>query len=403
MNKFEVAIVGGGAAGLLCAVELLKNENAFNGKQIAIIERNDRVGKKLIATGNGRGNLSNTHISCDCYHGNPVFIKKIVNDILNFNLKKYFQFFGVETTEENGKIFPLSFQANSFLDIIRAYLISKGAQIITSTKIINIKKDKDFFCLKSIDNLFYAKNVVLAVGGKCAKQFGTDGSSYVLAESFGHKTTKLYPSLVQLKTDLEPIRGLKGIKEYAKISAFDGDTFLKSAEGDLLFTEFGLSGSSIFSISGYLAQCKNPYLSIEFLPSVEFNNLQNIIQDRLTKNYFVDCGILTGLLNKKIGEKIVRDNKNKNGTLSSLSLANSIKNYRVKVTGTLGMDYAQVTKGGIITDNINSTTFESELEKNLYIVGEMLNVDGDCGGYNLTFAFISGITAGRSIKESFNR
>lgn len=400
MKNFQVAIVGGGASGLLCAIELILGTDKLKGEDIAIIERNDRVGKKLVATGNGRGNLSNCKISSNYYHGNEDFINSFIKNISNNEICEYLENLGINLTKEDNKIYPLSFQANSVLDILRAILIKNKVNIVTSTKINNIYKNCNNFILQSESQNFTAKNVVLAVGGTCGKQFGTDGSSYILAKNFGHAVTKLFPSLVQLKTNTYNIKGLKGIKEVAKVNAFNNDKFLVSSIGDVLFTDYGVSGSAIFNVSGYLSNVNNPKIEIEFLPNIDKNDICDIINFRLKKDYFNDCGILTGLINKKLGEKIIKDLTLKlNRFPNSMEIANQIKRFSLNVLGTLGYDYAQVTKGGIETSKINSNSFESKLINNLYIVGEMLNVDGDCGGYNLTFAFYSGISSAKSIKN----
>ncbi|MBR2385464.1 MAG: aminoacetone oxidase family FAD-binding enzyme, partial [Clostridia bacterium] len=235
-------------------------------------------------------------------------------------------------------------------------------------------------------------------GGKTAPQFGTDGTSYTLATDFGHKLSKLYPSIVQLKTETSMIRGLKGVKEVAKVTAFDGQKQLKSAVGDLLFTEYGISGNAVFQISSEIPSVQNSSVKIEFLPNFSLEEVEKLLSDKLyiLGNNFDD--ILVGIVNKKIGQAVINSVKER----TCLSIAKALKNFNLKVTGTLGFNNAQVTKGGIFTDLIDSTSFESKLQKGLYIVGEVLNIDGECGGYNLTFAFISGILAGKSIKNKIN-
>ena len=401
MKKYKVAIVGGGASGLLCAVELILGTDKLKGEDIAIIERNDRVGKKLVATGNGRGNLSNCNILSNFYHGDKNFIETFVNSIKNGEILEYLENLGINLTKEDNKIYPLSFQANSVLDILRAILTKNNVNVFTSTKINNIYKNNNNFILESQRQTIMAQNVVLAVGGACGKQFGTDGTSYSLATEFGHKVTKLYPSLVQLKTQTQNIKGLKGIKEVAKVTAYDGNNILATSIGDVLFTDYGVSGSAIFSVSGYLTNLKNAKIEIEFLPNVDKKYIYDIIEFRINKGYFNDCGILTGIINKKLGEKIIKDLTFKFNRFPTINeIVNQIKRFSLNVIGTLGNDYAQVTKGGIEAIDINSNSFESKLTKNLYIVGEMLNVDGDCGGYNLTFAFYSGISSAKSIKNN---
>ena len=398
MNKlFKAAIVGGGASGLLCAVELLSGDNRLKGEDVVILERNDRVGKKLIATGNGQGNLTNVSISAENYSGNPAFISKFIEQVKNVNLTEYLKNFGVITEkDEIGRIYPISRQANSVLDILRAYLIGNNCTVVTGYKAVNIAEQNGVFSILSESGeKITAENVVLAIGGKAAKQFGTDGQSYSLAVNFGHTLTPLYPSLVQLKTDKEPIRGLKGIKSNAVVSLCDGDALVKKATGDLLFTDYGVSGNAVFKISDKVADLKEPTLKIDFLPSLTDKSLTAIIEKRLSDGFIPKNDILNGLINKKIGETIV---KSAFGNLDGI--IKSVKAFKIKVTGTLGFDYAQTTKGGVKTAEINPDTYESKLKKGLYITGETLDITGECGGYNLTFAFVSGIFAARAIKNN---
>ncbi len=394
---YNTAIVGGGASGLMTAVELLSGDNALLGKDVVILERNDRVGKKLIATGNGQGNLTNDNFSSKYYRGETEFLSSFIENAASLDLKGYFNSIGIPLCAvSDGRVYPLSKQASAVLDILRAFLAHKNCQIETNTFITSIKKEKDYFVLKSESGVFKSKNVVLAVGGSAGKQFGTDGSSYSLATNFGHKKGEIYPSLVQLKTQKEQIRGLKGLKETALVSLYKNEKQVACFMGDLLFTDFGVSGNSIFQISAYLDGKGSEELNIEFLPQLSLSQLTEILQSRLNSGFIQKEDILCGIINKKIGQAILKQVKN----FTAKNIALAVKNFRLKVLGNLGFDYAQVTKGGILTKDICKKTYQSKLQKGLYLVGEYLDIDGDCGGYNLTFAFVSGIIAGRSIKNA---
>lgn len=398
MNKiFKVAIVGGGASGLLCATELLQNDNALFGEQIIILERNERVGKKLIATGNGQGNLFNACVNLDNYHGEKGFIRAFFSAFNQINLASYLEQLGIYTCEEeDGKIYPLSMQANSVLDNIRLFLDSKNCQVKTSFYVDNIQKKGDVFIISSGKQEILAENVVCAFGGMAGKQYGTDGSSYKLLEKFGHKVTKLTPSLVQLKVDLQDFKGLKGIKEKVRITGLDNDKVLMQTYGDLLFTEYGLSGSAIFKISSVLQSAKEPIISLEFLPSLSKEKLLNIIRERKKLSYIPKEDLLLGVVNKQLGRVICKKYSKENDVVQAL------KNLRFRIKGDLGFNYAQVTKGGINTNDVNPFSFQSKLLKNLYLTGELLDVDGDCGGYNLAFCFVSGITVAKDIKKIYS-
>ncbi len=396
-NAFKVAIVGGGASGLLCAVELLSGENALSGDEVVVLERNDRVGKKLISTGNGQGNLTNANVSLEKYHGDKGFVRAFFSVFKNGDLVEYLNKIGIFLSEgEDGKMYPASFQATSVLDIIRGYLMHKKCTIITDFCVTDVKNIEQKFIICSKTDKICANNVVCAFGGSAGKQYGTDGTSYSILENLGHKKTTLYPSLVQLKANLNELKGLKGIKEKVKIKALSNGEVLAFSEGDLLFTEYGISGSAVFNVSGYLQGVKNPSVSIEFLPNLSKCELVDILTEKEKMPHINREDLLLGLLNKQIGKIITKHYPSIN------EMVDRIKDYRIEITGNLGFNYAQVTKGGIDTNSVNPFTMQSKLVKNLYLIGELLDVDGDCGGYNLTFAFLSGIASGKNIKKLYS-
>ena len=395
-RQYKVIIVGGGASGLLCAVELLQGSDKLNPKDLLLLEANDRVGKKLIATGNGQGNLLNKNFSKEKYHGEDSFISTFIQSTNQINLESYFNSLGIPLcTLEDGKQYPVSRQANSFLDVIRMFLEAQGCQILTNSLVQDISYFNGIFTVSTQNQKFNSQNVVLAFGGKAGKQFGTDGKSYHLAKKFSHKVTDLYPSLVQLKTPTNKIKGLKGLKENVIISAYSNGKYLSSAKGEILFTEYGISGSAVFYISSYITDKPNASVKIEFLPEYSITQVKELLQKRSNMAHIKPTDILTGIINKKIGQALIKDCKD----LSPSSIATLLKNFQLEITGNLGFNYAQVTKGGIDTSDIEATTMQSKLQKGLYVIGEALNVDGDCGGYNLTFAFSTAITSAKHIKR----
>lgn len=395
-KNYNTVIIGGGASGLICAVELVDGKNALSANDVVILERNDRVGKKLVATGNGQGNLMNENFTAQNYYGDLNFINAFIEKQKSIDLKNYFYELGIPlSSSKEGKLYPLSKQASSVLDTIRAFLSAKGVAEETGKKVTEIIKEKDGFTVVADKVKYSCKNVVFAVGGSAGKQFGTDGSAYKLIEKFGHKKTALFPSLVQLKTQTDAIKGLKGLKETARVTAFCGGKPLKSSTGDLLFTDFGVSGSTIFNVSASIADKTDAYLIVEFLPELSFSEVEKILKTRDKKKYVKKEDLLCGVLNKRIGQAVIKSAKSK----ELEDIAYAIKNFKLKVTGSLDFSYAQVTRGGIKTDKIDKDTYESKLCSNLFVVGEVLDVDGDCGGYNLAFAFTSGITCAREIKN----
>ena len=395
---YKCIIVGGGSAGLLSAVELLSGNDCLNGGDLLILERNDRVGKKLIATGNGQGNLCNENFSSEFYHGDKEFINTFVSLAKKLDVSSYLTNLGIPlTTGKEGRMYPLSKQASAVLDVLRKFIASKGCAEITNAKVESVKKTDKYFVVKTQTDTFYSQNVILATGGMSAKQFGTDGTSYQLACDLGHEKTKLFPSLVQLKTDTSLIKGLKGLKETVRLTAVKNGKVIKSCCGEVLFTEYGVSGNAVFQISGSVVNEEGVELNLEFLPELSVEEITNILSVREKIKIFEREDYLTGIVNKKIGLAVMKTVKN----VSPLSVAKALKNFKLALTGNLGFNYSQVTKGGIKTDKINPFTMESKLARGCYLVGELLNLDGDCGGYNLTFAFVSGILSAKAIKEKF--
>ncbi len=409
MSKtYKVAIVGGGAAGLLCAARLVCDDSPLCGKDVLLLEKCDRVGKKLIATGNGRGNLFNVDFGAEFYHGESAFVNSFVKNFKAANPRGFLEKLGIPFSEEDGKIYPASFQANSVLDVLRSFLEYKGVRTETSAEVKSVVREGASFGLKTAESEYFAQKLVLAFGGAAAKQFGTDGKSFALAKMLGHTVTKLYPSLVQLKTELTYIKGLKGLKENVRLEAVSEGKLLGKAEGELLFTEYGVSGNAIFKISSAVTDKENVTLRIEFAPRFSAEQIYGLLEYRSNLRYINYNDLLTGIVNKRIGAAIIKragaeelfSNKNTR-SVALKKITETLKSFKLKVTGNLGFDYAQVTKGGVNTDEIDSKTYESKKTEGAYIVGEALDADGDCGGYNLSFAFATGMTAADDIINRF--
>ena len=281
------------------------------------------------------------------------------------------------------------------MNVIRAFLIYNAVNIKTGFEVNSVKKKNGLFeVTSSSGEKLYAERVVFAFGGSSGRQFGTDGSAYKLAVSQGHRCTETYPSLVQLKTETDKTRSLKGLKADVKITAFSDGKFIGSADGEILFTDYGVSGNSVFKISAFTAGKPDVELNIEFLPEITEKELENLIAARLEKMPYIEKkDVFIGLVNKMIGRTLV-------GTARSddaKDLSKTAKNFRLKVTGDLGFNYSQVTRGGICVKDVDEKTYESKITRGVYIIGEALDVDGECGGYNLHFAFASAACAAEAI------
>lgn len=400
-KTYYVAIIGGGFSGLILADVL---SSAIGAEKVLLIEKNDRVGKKILATGNGRGNITNLSVGEENYHSvNGANVGEIINKYGNKSIIGYFNGLGVAVSDEEGKVFPSSFQANSVLDALRQKLDYLKTDIKVGEGVTLVEKNGKGFKITTQSGEYFAQKVVFACGGKAGKQYGTDGSAYSLLKPFGHTVTKLYPSLVQVKTDVQKIKGLKGIKQRATVTAISNGEKIKSFTGDLLFTDFGVSGNVIFNLTAYFPVEKSVMLSIAFLPDKSWGELSEFIASKFKNMPFVNGeDVLTGIINKQVGKAIVKECQGLTyDEKGAKKLASLIKDFRLEVKGTLGFDYAQVTKGGIPFNQVSPRDMQSVKVKDLYIVGEMLDVDGDCGGYNLQWAYSSAMTAADGVINDY--
>lgn len=386
LEKYKVIVVGGGFSGLICSLVL--NEK-FKG-QVLLLERNDRLGKKIASTGNGRGNITNENVSEKFYHGDKELVKECLSRFSNDSLIRFFNSLGILFTKENGRIYPSSMQASSVCDVLRLKAEKEKLAVKLSYKVTAVSREKGGYMINS--ELFCEK-VVICVGGKSMKNFGTDGNMVELLQGLGEKFTPLSPSLVQLKTDVKYIKGLRGIKQVAKAALLDGEKEVACFTGDVLFTDYGVSGDCVFRLSAYLGEVKKPILNLEFLPDYSFEELSDFLKEKSKIGYVKNADLPTGVVNNRLGlaalKKANLKGEEKASYKSADLLAKTLKNFTLDITGTLGFDYSQVTHGGVDGKYVDKKTLQSTTNKNLYYCGEILNVDGDCGGYNLQWAYTS--------------
>ncbi len=399
MDKIQIAVIGGGAAGLFLACALQQ-------KNVTVFERGERVGRKLSATGNGQGNVSNLSVAETPYFGSATErtrICEIIRQADHTAMADFFRSLGVIlTADERGRMYPASRQASALTDALRFALEEKGVNVCLSTRIVDVEKTKDGFILtaesKDGERQYFAKNVVLCAGGKAAKNFGTDGTAYALAEKFGHSVTALYPSLVQLKTDTAHTKTLKGIRvNDGGLTAIVGDEKV-ALTGDIIFTDYGVSGDAVFRISAFLAD-KIPQgqvrIEIDFLPAISETEIyETLRKKRLAFPHLADNELLFGVVNNQIGRAII---KRADGDLKRA--ATLVKKFPLQVVGSLGFDYAQVTKGGIPLSETDEN-LQSRFVEGLYFAGEILDVDGQCGGFNLQWAFSSAMRVASGIHKA---
>ena len=396
MENVEVVIIGGGAAGLTAALAL--------NKKTIVLERGERVGRKLSATGNGQGNVGNLDINESRYFtfGERRLISSCMQKFPQTEILAFFEKLGfMFCADERGRLYPASKQASSITDLIR-YRLEKdqNKRIITGAFVTDITKKGELFIVTAVSDgekrLFSAKNVILSAGGKAAKNFGSDGNGYLLARKFGHAATNLFPSLVQLKTQTGDIKTLKGQRVGAVVTAYCDNKQIAREKGDVIFTDYGVSGDAVFRISAFVCDKieQNITLSLDLMPDCGTEKLVSVLCER-TANKAIPAGeILCGILPNTLGRAVIKRTGNQN----PVAVAQTIKNFMLKVTGTAGFDYAQVTKGGIRLSEV-SADMQSKKCPGLYFAGEILDVDGQCGGYNLQWAFSSALTAAESINN----
>ena len=397
----RIGIIGGGAAGMAAALAASEYENA----QVVLMERQARLGKKLSATGNGRCNLSNIHAAEGGYHGDDRhFHEYALNQYPPSETLQWFSGLGLYTiTEPSGKVYPYSDQANSVVDVLRFSLERPNIQVLTDFEVQKVKKDGAVFSVSARSETLEFDRLIIACGGLAGTKLGGTMSGYKLLRSFGHKCTKLRPTLVQVKTSWPGVSALKGVRANCKAGIYQNGRLHRSSEGEIQFTEFGLSGPVIYEISRDACQGGGEWeCTLDFLPEISSDGLAALLEQRKSSPLTAE-DLFTGILHNRLGRVIVKEAGIRGNLpicdLREDQLADVValsKGFTVTLTEPLGMDAAQVTAGGIFTNEFDPTTMQSRLVPGLYACGEVLDVDGDCGGYNLQWAWSSGRLAGFS-------
>ncbi len=379
----KICVIGGGAAGLACAVMLGRK-----GFPVTVLERGARVGRKLSATGNGQGNVTNTAMGEEHYFSDRP--DRVRDALARFGADDAVAFLesmgGIFLRDARGRVYPASKQASAITDLFRREAERLKVNVVLNAHVQELAYDGGF-CVKWAEGQMRADAVVLAAGGCAAPSFGTDGGAYALAQRFAHTIVPPRPVLVQLRCDKEGVRGLKGIRVDANLKLFRGKREVAFARGDLLFTEGGLSGDAVFRISSYAKE--GDVLKLDFLPDVSRERAAQAIGAKAG----AEC--LLCVVNNGLGRALFKRAQGNKTELLTL-----LKEFPVPVTGTFGFRNAQVTKGGIPLSETDEF-LQSVKRKGLYFAGEILNVDGACGGYNLQWAFTSAYTVAEGIKRCF--
>lgn len=406
----NIIIVGGGASGLVSAIYAAKT-----GNNVTILEKNSNCGKKILITGNGKCNYWNTNQSLDNYHSNNLEIYKSI--LTKENQEKILHLFtsiGIVPKIKDGYYYPYSNQATSIQTALIKEAKLNGVKILNDTEVLNIEKGPNKFKIITNKGTFNSDKVILSTGSKSYPKTGSDGIGYKLATNLGHNIIKPLPALTGLKSDVSYLKEWHGIRSDVSVSLIENNKIINKEIGEIQLTNYGVSGICIFNLSGQasrgLHSKKKEQISINFLNPININTEEEFVNWMDTRNKQIKnrtiSDLLDGLLNYKLINLILKISKiNKDNSWNNISLkekyllGTNLTNHILNIIDTNDFNNAQVTTGGIPLTEINPLTMESLKTKNLYITGELLDIDGNCGGYNLTNAWITGMIAGKGVNN----
>lgn len=381
----KIAIIGAGPSGMLAGIKIKKSLG--NKVRVVIYEKKERVGKKILASGNGRCNLSNTELDISYY--NTDFVNNIIKEIDSTSLRCYFQELGLVTIpDSNGRIYPITDMASSVLDLLLRKISELGIEVKTNSLVSKLEKKAQKYILTTDTEKTIFDIVILATGGKSSSYLGSNGEGYILAKSLGAMITPLKPGLVGLKTKKGCIKGLNGIRQKVILKIFSQEACVFKEYGEVQFKEDGISGIVVMNASRVIERLDAKYqLYLDLIPSLTIDDIMLFINMHSDLD-LLEC--IEGLLPKKIANLIVEVAKDPK------SIAELIKKYPISVIGDYGFERSQVTLGGVSLESV-TTDLSLKNHPNVYVCGELLNVDGKCGGYNLHFAFASGLYVANKI------
>ena len=390
----NVVIVGGGASGIMCALHLSKLSSNFN---ITILEKQDRIGKKILVTGNGKCNLTNKYITKNNYN-HPEFIDSLLNKFSFEECQKYFSKLGLLfQTDDVGRSYPYSESAKAFLDLLMYHLEKGKVNIKTNCEVIDVVPACKGYLVKTNDKEYFADVIVFASGGQASINF--ENKTYQILQKLNHTIIPIYPGLVPLKVK-ENLKHLHGVRVKAQASLIKDHQVLTIKNGQVQFRSDSLSGIVIFELSSIynrLPQKNNVFVSLDLMPNYTSKEIYDLLFSK-KQSGFSNEEVLIGLFNKMIIWELNNRIKNKSNYLRELTTL--IKDFRFTVINSNSLNEAQVTLGGIDINEI-TTNFESIYHPNMFIIGELLDIDGDTGGYNLHFAWLSGIICANNIYKKF--
>lgn len=401
----KVVIVGGGISGIIAAIK------AKNNNEVIILERNNTCGKKILVTGNGKCNYTNSNQDLSNYHSsNPELIEKIINESNLNEMHDMLKNFGIIPKIKNGYYYPYSNQAVTFKNALLQELENKDIIVKTDTYVTNIEYLENKFIIETNKEKIIADKVVLATGGSASPKLGSDGNGYLLLKKLNHSIIEPLPALVGLKTK-ENISLISGCRNDVKLKLYENNKFIKEEIGEIQFNDNGISGICTMQLSSIIARGlydnKKEVIFINFVPTIG-NTKEEILnfinnQDKIVLNRNIS-ELLDNMLNYKITnyllKKLKLDSNLKWSNLNQIekeNIVDNLINFKLEIIDTNSFVNAQTTSGGVPLVELDLKTMESLKIKNLYIIGELVDVDGVCGGYNITFALITGLLAGKNI------
>lgn len=403
-----LAIIGGGASGMLAGITALETNPDI---KVIIFDQKDILGKKILSTGNGRCNLTNEKMSLDYFRSDePQLISSVLKDFGYPDTIRFFENLGLLTKSRNGYVYPRCDQASVVRSVLDNRLKELGADIRRETTVTALFRTKKGFQIETGSGKIQADRIILSAGGKASSKLGSDGSGYTLAKSLGHSVVPVVPALVQLKVKDFAFTKASGVRTDAKVTALVNGCVAASDTGELQITNYGISGIPVFQISRYISRAlyekQNAQVMIDFLPELEEASLRELFNKRLhhlSENPKAKPEeLLTGILHTKLIPEILRIagirfstklNMIKDAELTRLYEV--LKSCMLNISDTNGFDNAQVCAGGISLKEVDMETMQSCITKGLYLAGELLDVDGICGGYNLQWAWATGYLAGK--------
>jgi len=402
MKKYDVAIIGGGAAGLMAAIWASKN-----GKSVILLEKNETLGRKILATGNGRCNLTNRYAEANNYHGaNKEFIENVLDKFTPGETIKFFESLGVILKEEDrGRIFPRTNEAQTIVSALTHEIANFDITVLTNTNVRGFKKNDLWKINLQNKGSIEAKRIIVSCGGQSAPQLGTSGDGYYWLEKLGHTIIPARAALTPIETETDSIKDVQGLRIEGQATIMAGNKIVAQKDGDILFTHFGLSGPAIMALAREINPQENLKISIDLFPETNINDLDQKVKLIFDQNGAKSLknslsGIVPSSFALAVLKKLNLNETKKTAEISKqdrLNIVNNFKNFQLDLKGLRSFKESQVTAGGVSANEVNPQTMQSKIIPGLFFAGEILDVDGDSGGFNLQWAWSTGFIAGNNV------